>query len=59
VLIKQGLSRRISSVETVRSKVAAWHLEARRDNLQAKVNWHFTTKDARVKLKRLYPTTTL
>ncbi|MBG6077400.1 hypothetical protein IWX85_003251, partial [Polaromonas sp. CG_9.11] len=28
------------------------------DNLQAKVNWQFTTKDARTKLKRLYPTTT-
>ncbi|MBG6077630.1 hypothetical protein IWX85_004169, partial [Polaromonas sp. CG_9.11] len=26
--------------------------------LQAKVNWQFTTKDARTKLKRLYPTTT-
>ncbi|MBC7445544.1 MAG: IS630 family transposase, partial [Polaromonas sp.] len=39
----------------VRSEVAAW--QARRDNLQAKVNWQFTTKDARIKLKRLYPTT--
>jgi hypothetical protein len=39
----------------VQSEVAAW--QTRRDNLQAKVNWQFTTTDARVKLKRLYPTT--
>ena len=30
--------------------------QAARDRIQAKVNWHFTTDDARVKLKRLYPT---
>ena len=56
VMVGQCLSRRIDSIETVRSEVAAW--QSRRDNLQAKVNWQFTTKDARVKLKRLYPTTT-
>ena len=55
VMVSQCLDRRIDSIETVRSQVAAW--QARRDNLQAKVNWQFTTKDARVKLKRLYPTT--
>jgi hypothetical protein len=55
VMVSQCLSRRIDSIETVRSEVAAW--QSRRDNLQAKVNWQFTTKDARVKLKRLYPTT--
>ena len=56
VMVSQCLDRRIDSIEAVRSEVAAW--QARRDNLQAKVNWQFTTKDARVKLKRLYPTTT-
>ena len=55
VMIKQCLDRRIDSIKTVRCEVAAW--QARRDNLQAKVNWQFTTKDARIKLKRLYPTT--
>jgi hypothetical protein len=55
VMVAQCLSRRIDNIETVRSEVAAW--QARRDNLRAKVNWQFTTKDARVKLKRLYPTT--
>lgn len=51
VMVSQCLDRRIDSIKTVRSEVAAW--QARRDNLQAKVNWQFTTKDARVKLKRL------
>ena len=55
VMVAQCLNRRIDSIETVRNAVAAW--QARRDNLQAKVNWQFTTKDARVKLKWLYPTT--
>ncbi len=54
VLIHQCLDRRIDSIAKVRSEVAAW--QARRDNLRAKVNWQFTTKDARIKLRRLYPT---
>ena len=33
---------------------AAW--QRRRDRLKAKVNWQFSTDDARVKLQRLYPT---
>ena len=36
VMVSQCLSRRIDSIETVRSAVAAW--QVRRDNLQAKVN---------------------
>ncbi len=55
VMTRQCLDRRIDSIETVRSEVAAW--QSRRDNLQATVNWQFTTADARIKLKRLYPTT--
>jgi hypothetical protein len=35
-------------------EVAAW--QGRRDNLQAKVNWQFTSKDDCIKLKPLYPT---
>lgn len=57
VMVGQCLSRRIDSIETVQSEVAAW--QARRDNLQAKVNWQFTTDDARVKLRRLYPSVEL
>lgn len=55
VMVGQCMDRSIDSIETVRSEVAAWH--ARSDNLQGKGNWQFTTKDARVELKRLYPTT--
>jgi hypothetical protein len=54
VLIHQCLDRRIDSLAKVRSAVSAW--QTHRDNLKAKVNWQFTTKDARVKLRRLYPT---
>ncbi|MBG6074904.1 hypothetical protein IWX85_000714 [Polaromonas sp. CG_9.11] len=54
VMVGQCLDRRIDNIQTVTSEVAAW--QARRDNLQAKVNWQFTTKDTRTKLKRLYPT---
>jgi hypothetical protein len=54
VMVRQCLNRRIDNIETVQSEVAAW--QSHRDNLQAKVNWQFTTADARVKLKRLYPT---
>ena len=54
VMIRQCLNRRIDSIEELRDEVAAW--QTARDQLQAKVNWQFTTDDARVKLKRLYPT---
>jgi len=37
-----------------KKEVAAW--QEYRDNKNAKVNWRFTTEDARVKLSRLYPT---
>ena len=54
VMIRQCLNRRIDSIDTLRAEVAAW--QAARDRIQAKVDWQFTTDDARVKLKRLYPT---
>ncbi len=54
VLIGQCLNRRMGSLEQVTKTVAAW--QARRDNLNAKVNWQFTYQDARVRLRRLYPT---
>ena len=54
VLIGQCLNRRMGSLEQVTKAVAAW--QARRDNLNAKVNWQFTYQDARIKLRRLYPT---
>jgi hypothetical protein len=54
VLTSQCLNRRIDDIKVVRNEVAAW-LKFR-NNKNAKVNWQFTTDDARVKLFRLYPT---
>jgi hypothetical protein len=52
VLNGQCLNRRIDNLEKVKQEVAAW-CEAR-NNKDAKINWRFTTKDARIKLKSLY-----
>ncbi len=54
VLIGQCLNRRIADIETMRKEVKAW--ESARNRMKAVVNWQFTTKNARIKLKRLYPT---
>lgn len=54
VLIGQCLNRRIADIETVRSEAKAWELY--RNNQHATINWRFTTENARIKLKRLYPT---
>jgi hypothetical protein len=54
VLVGQCLNRRMDSLDQVSAAVAAW--QTRRDNAKAKINWQFTTRDARVKLRRLYPT---
>ncbi len=54
VLIDQCLNRRIDNIETVKTESAAW--QESRNNKGAKVNWQFRTEDARIKLKRLYPT---
>jgi DDE superfamily endonuclease len=53
VLISQCLDRRIGERASLERKIAAW--ESRRNEAQAKVNWRFTTKHARAKLQRLYP----
>jgi hypothetical protein len=54
VLTGQCLDRRIPDLDVLRHEVAAWQTE--RNNGEAKVDWRFTTEEARVKLKRLYPT---
>jgi len=53
VLSGQCLDRRIGQEAELRQEVAAW--EAERNDQQVRVNWRFTTQDARIKLKRLYP----
>lgn len=54
VLTGQCLNRRIGDIEVVRKELMAW--QNSRNNKNAKVNWQFTTEDARIKLARLYPT---
>jgi DDE superfamily endonuclease len=53
VLASQCLDRRIPDKETLIKEVAAW--KAKRNKNQTKADWRFTTADARIKLKRLYP----
>jgi hypothetical protein len=53
VLNRQCLNRRIESMDELRREVAAW--EEARNEKQVEVRWQFTTADARVKLRRLYP----
>ena len=53
ILARQCLGRRIASKEELAREVAAW--QRRRNKAHGTVDWQFTTKDARVKLKRLYP----
>ena len=53
VLARQCLNRRIPDQPSLRREVAAW--EANRNTQRATVSWQFTTADARIKLKRLYP----
>lgn len=54
VLMGQCLNRRIESMKIMKEEVKAW--ESYRNNKKAIINWQFTTQDARIKLKRLYPT---
>jgi hypothetical protein len=53
VLKGQCLDRRIPDMATVRTHVSAW--EKDRNNSARKIVWQFTTRDARIKLKHLYP----
>jgi hypothetical protein len=53
VLKSQCLDRRIAEMATMQAEVAAW--ENDRNKSIKKIDWQFTTTDARIKLKRLYP----
>jgi hypothetical protein len=53
VLSRQCLDRRLPEVDTLTQEVAVW--EQARNSDARPVNWRFTTPDARIKLKRLYP----
>lgn len=54
VLMGQCLNRRIDNMKTMEEEAAAWCQH--RNNRKTIINWQFTTQDARIKLKRLYPT---
>lgn len=54
VLSRQALKKRFASKEELEKQVEVW--AANRNDLQKGVDWQFTTQDARVKLKKLYPT---
>ena len=53
VMVRQCLDRRIPDQSVLRREVAAWQQQRNRDAIR--VDWRFTTADARIKLKSLYP----
>lgn len=53
VLVTQCLDRRLPDKEPLTREVAAW--ERQRNTAECRIDWQFTTQDARIKLKRLYP----
>jgi hypothetical protein len=54
VLMGQCLNRRIDNIQKMEKEVLAWQMH--RNNKKSIINWQFTNDDARIKLKRLYPT---
>ena len=55
MLARQCLNPRLADQPTLKREVAGW--KASRNRAGRGVNWRFTTEDARIKLKHLYPTT--
>ena len=53
VLINRGLTKRIPTIGQMGKEAAAWC--KLRNKAANKINWRFTSDDARIKLKRLYP----
>jgi transposase len=53
VLKRQGIAPRVAAKEELEKQVQAWYQQ--RNEKESKVDWQFTTKQARIKLKRLYP----
>jgi hypothetical protein len=55
ILSRQCTNRRIPDKQTLAKEVAGW--ERDRNNVKVQINWQFKPDNARIKLKRLYPTT--
>ena len=53
VLKRQGIAPRVGSIQELQQQVQAWYEQ--RNQKESKVDWQFKTKQARIKLKRLYP----
>jgi hypothetical protein len=53
VLNGQCLNRHMPTLKLIKEEVGAW--QTQRNNKNSKINWQFTTNDARLKLKKLYP----
>jgi hypothetical protein len=53
VLSRQCLDRRVPDFESLQGEVASW--QERRDAAGGKIDWRFSPEDARIKLKRMYP----
>jgi hypothetical protein len=53
VLNEQCLNGHIDTMDKIKQEVDAW--QDHRNNRDSKINWQFTNSDARIKLKRLYP----
>jgi len=54
VLMGQCLNRRIDTIDEIKKEAEAWQKD--RNNKNANIKWRFSTDDARIKLRRLYPT---
>lgn len=55
VLMRQCLNRRIDNMKEMKEELKVW--QQHRNNKETSINWQFTNDKARIKLKRLYPTT--
>jgi len=53
VLNGQCLNKHMPNMTKIKKEVEAW--EKNRNNKNCKINWQFTNKEARIKLKKLYP----
>jgi transposase len=53
VLVNHGLSKRVPTIKQMKKEISAWCKV--RNRTAGKINWRFSTENARIKLKRLYP----
>ena len=54
IMCRQALDKPLPDMDSLKKQIKAWTW--RRNTKCSKVNWQFTNKDARIQLKRLYPT---